>query len=195
MEKEQIKKRLTSLMMAITMISTVSCEEKSDTTFSTKDGKKDLKNYQDFLDYYNIDYKKCTATSEDDIVYIEERKIEKHTLEQGETMESICEKYNMTKKEFSSINLISENCPLREGREYKIYKTNVYSFKLEQLDENGKYTYYTIVEGSTLWGIAQANNTTIEELLEINPNIKDPNNIQIGETIKIPRNKEKTLKK
>ena len=110
-------------------------------------------------------------------------------------MESICEKYNMTKKEFSSINLISENCPLREGREYKIYKTNVYSFKLEQLEENGKYTYYTIVEGSTLWGIAQANNTTIEELLEINPNIKDPNNIQIGETIKIPRNKEKTLKK
>lgn len=195
MENKQLKKRLTSLMMALTMISTVSCEEQSNTTFSTKYGKKDLKNYQDFLEYYNIDYKNCTATAEDDIVYIKERKIEKYTTSSGDTIKSICEKYDMTEEEFSNLNMINKNATLKEEKEYKIYKTNIYSFKLEHLEENGKYIYCTIVEGSTLWAIAQKNETTIEEILEINPNIKDPNNIPIGETIKIPRNKEKALKK
>ena len=102
---------------------------------------------------------------------------------------------DMTEEEFSNLNMINKNATLKEEKEYKIYKTNIYSFKLEHLEENGKYIYCTIVEGSTLWAIAQKNETTIEEILEINPNIKDPNNIPIGETIKIPRNKEKTLKK
>ena len=45
---------------------------------------------------------------------------------------------------------------------------------------------YTIRSGDTLWLLAQRYNTTVEAIMRINPGI-DPNNLQIGQVICIPR--------
>lgn len=45
---------------------------------------------------------------------------------------------------------------------------------------------YTIKPGDTLWDIAKSNNTTVADIQKANPNIKDPDVIQAGQTITIP---------
>jgi hypothetical protein len=47
---------------------------------------------------------------------------------------------------------------------------------------------YVIKKGDNLTKIAKANNTTVQELLKANPNIKNPNLIYAGEKLKIPTN-------
>ena len=49
---------------------------------------------------------------------------------------------------------------------------------------------YKVVGGDTLWGIAQANNTTVDKLIELNPRYKkNPNLIRVGETVVLPNKK------
>lgn len=52
---------------------------------------------------------------------------------------------------------------------------------------------YKIKKGDNLTKIAKANNTTVQALLKANPNIKNPNLIYAGETIKIPTNTAPTV--
>ena len=52
---------------------------------------------------------------------------------------------------------------------------------------------YTIKKGDNLTKIAKANGTTVQELLKANPQIKNPNLIYAGESLKIPVNTPKTV--
>jgi len=45
--------------------------------------------------------------------------------------------------------------------------------------------YHTVVQGETLWGIAQALGMTLGGLLALNPQIKNPNVIQTGEKVRV----------
>jgi N-acetylmuramoyl-L-alanine amidase len=47
-------------------------------------------------------------------------------------------------------------------------------------------TTYTVKAGDTLYKIARSNGLTLQELLEINPSIRNPNFIQVGDIINIP---------
>ena len=40
--------------------------------------------------------------------------------------------------------------------------------------------------GDTLWGIAQRYGVGLEELLQVNPGIKNPNLVRVGEQVKLP---------
>ena len=54
-------------------------------------------------------------------------------------------------------------------------------------------TTYKVVGGDTLWAIAQANNTTVDKLIELNPRYKkNPNVIRVGETVVLPTKKGTT---
>lgn len=45
---------------------------------------------------------------------------------------------------------------------------------------------YTVCSGDTLWGLAHSFNTTIEEIMFYNPEIKDPDLIYVGQLLVIP---------
>lgn len=47
-------------------------------------------------------------------------------------------------------------------------------------------TTYIVKAGDTLYKIARSNGLTLQELLEINPSIRNPNFIQVGDIINIP---------
>ena len=51
-------------------------------------------------------------------------------------------------------------------------------------------TTYTIQPGDTLSAIAIANNTTVAELIQSNPEVIDPNQISAGGTLNLPQDKE-----
>ena len=44
---------------------------------------------------------------------------------------------------------------------------------------------YSVVKGDTLWGIAKKYKTTVEKLLQLNPQIKNPNLIRVGQEVRI----------
>lgn len=45
---------------------------------------------------------------------------------------------------------------------------------------------HTVASGDTLWGIAQRYGTGVADLLEVNPGIKNPNLIRVGEQVTLP---------
>ena len=72
-----------------------------------------------------------------------------------------------------------------------------YSQALEQLPNSGGTATvtsavstarqtHTVVQGDTLWRIARRYGTTLEELLAVNPAIKNPNLIVVGQEVALP---------
>ena len=57
----------------------------------------------------------------------------------------------------------------------------------DKKEETGVYEY-VIKKGDTLYKLAAANNTTVDEILRLNPQITNPSNIITGDTIKLPSN-------
>jgi LysM repeat protein len=53
-------------------------------------------------------------------------------------------------------------------------------------DYSGDDGAYTVTRGQTLTSIAKANGVTVQELIEANPQITDPNSIRTGQTIRLP---------
>lgn len=45
--------------------------------------------------------------------------------------------------------------------------------------------YYNVVRGDTLSAISKRNGTTVENLMALNPQISNPNLIQVGDTLRI----------
>ena len=45
--------------------------------------------------------------------------------------------------------------------------------------------YHTMVQGETLWAVAQAWGITLGRLLELNPQIKNPNTVAAGEKVRV----------
>ena len=47
-------------------------------------------------------------------------------------------------------------------------------------------SYYTVKRGDTLWGIANTYGVTLTARLNVNPQIKNPNRIAVGERVTLP---------
>ena len=44
---------------------------------------------------------------------------------------------------------------------------------------------HQVVKGETLWGLSKRYGVTVERLLELNPQIKNPNRIQVGQEVRV----------
>ena len=45
--------------------------------------------------------------------------------------------------------------------------------------------YHTVTQGETLWGIAQSRGMSLGQLLVLNPQLKNPNRISVGERLRV----------
>ena len=79
----------------------------------------------------------------------------------------------------------------------EIMVRNVYVEKESVLDETEaeeklltpkkEVVEYTLVEGDNVWDIAMQYDTTMERIMELNPNIQDETKMQIGDVIKVEK--------
>lgn len=101
---------------------------------------------------------------------------ETYKIKCGDTLSKIAVKFHITVQELCEWNHIANP--------NKIYAGDVI-FVSPPLDP--QFTEYTIRRGDTLSGIAKKFGTTIKQIMEDNPFIKDPNKIYAGDVLKIRR--------
>ena len=105
---------------------------------------------------------------------------EYYTVQKGDSLWSIANKFNTTVDNLKKLNDLSTNL-LQIGQKLKISAT-----QLNQPNE-----YYTVKKGDTLYSIATKNGLTVQELKELN-NLTS-NNLTIGQSLLIKKNpKENT---
>ena len=114
------------------------------------------------LEYKGIPYTPPTINNEN--IY---------TVQKGDTLYSIANKYNTTVSQLKTLNNLTTN-NLSIGTVLKIPSSN-----------NITQNIYTIQKGDTLYKIAAQNNTTVDILKEIN-NLTN-NTLSIGQQLKLPQ--------
>lgn len=101
-----------------------------------------------------------------------------YTVVRGDTLSEIALKYDTTVSNLVKLNNISNPNLIYPGQKIIIYNN------VNLPNECGK-TFYTIKRGDTLTKIAKKFDTTISAIVSLN-NIKNPNLIYAGETIRVP---------
>lgn len=97
-----------------------------------------------------------------------------YIVQKGDTLYSIAAKLGTTVQELKNINNLTSN-NLSIGQVLKIPTEEIYE---------EEETLYTVKAGDTLYKIAAANNTTIDEIKKLN-NLTS-NNLSIGQLLKLP---------
>ncbi len=80
---------------------------------------------------------------------------------------------------FSELQLIGEAMPNVISYKFEFWEDLSSSFVSDNLDQ----TYHTVLDGDTLWSIAAKYNVSIEDLISLNCNIKNPNQLTVGERV------------
>ena len=101
-----------------------------------------------------------------------------YTVVRGDTLSEIALKYDTTVSNLVKLNNISNPNLIYPGQKIIIYNN------VNLPNECGK-TFYTIKRGDTLTKIAKKFDTTISAIVSLY-NIKNPNLIYAGETIRVP---------
>lgn len=99
-----------------------------------------------------------------------------YTIKQGDTLYNIARAYNTTIDELVKLNGLTRPNNLAIGQNIFIPTSN-------------QSNTYTVVSGDTMYRIANKLGITLEELIQANPQISNPNIIQIGQIINIPSTK------
>lgn len=55
----------------------------------------------------------------------------------------------------------------------------------EETDVSAGPVYHAVVQGETLWGIASSRGLTLDQLVALNPQIKNPNLITVGQKVRV----------
>ncbi|AXG70246.1 muramidase-2 [Kordia sp. SMS9] len=123
-----------------------------------------------------------------------------HKVRRKETLYGIAKKYGVSQEDILKYNEKVAKEGLKKGDRIAIpqFKNKpkettetVEETKEEETDttEEASFEIYTVKAKETKWGIAHSYGLTIEELEDINPEIKD--GLQIGQEIKLPIRSEK----
>ncbi len=98
-----------------------------------------------------------------------------HTVKKGEHLSTIAKRYGCTVADIKSWNNISSTT-VKPGKKLIIYvygkkpieKTTASADNKTIVIAAGKYKYYTVLKGDSLYKIAQAHKTTVDELKRLN---------------------------
>ena len=144
---------------------------------STKDDRNQIKNnWQDWAEgvvkavseYKGYNYKEPGVNTVND-TYI---------VQKGDSLWSIAKRFNVGVNEIKSANNLSSNL-INIGQSLVIPGF---------APSNQTNVTYVVQKGDSLWSIANANNTTIDELVNLNDLVT--NNIYVGQILKIPNSGE-----
>lgn len=112
-----------------------------------------------------------------------------YTVQRGDTLSQIAQRYGTTVQEIASINNISNPNLIYPGQVYRILTNSTTNGS--ETRGTGSITY-TVRRGDTLSQIAKAYGVTIAHLVEIN-GIQNPNLIYPGQKIRITESNSTTL--
>lgn len=104
-----------------------------------------------------------------------------YTVHRGNTLSQIAKIYNVSIEHIVELNDIKNPNLIYPGQKLRITESNITD--LSPVD-NTIQVYYVVKSGDTLYGIAKRFGITLNEILQYN-NIKNPNLIYPGQTIKI----------
>lgn len=110
----------------------------------------------------------------------------RHTVQAGETVYSIAQKYNITEQV-----IVKYNPDVVDGLKagsILIVPASVTNATEERKSDD--FIYHTVVAKETLYALSKQYNCTVEEIISLNPGVE--NGLKVGETIKIPKPKPKT---
>ena len=111
----------------------------------------------------------------------------KHTVKKGETLYGISKTYGISQEAITTKNP-SVNNGIKPGQILIIPQVFTIS---ENNEDNSEIIYHTIQKGETLYRLSKIYNTSIENILKLNPGITT-NNFKIGVVIKITSNSNKS---
>ena len=111
-----------------------------------------------------------------------------YTVQEGDTLTSIAQKYDTTVHEITVTNSIVNPNLIYVGEVLKIYPGNRSIIKRKKVFA----TTYIVQSGDTLTSIAIKFDTTVQAIAELN-DLQNPNLIYVGEILKIPTNSRGNL--
>lgn len=107
--------------------------------------------------------------------------IDVYTINEGDTLYSIGEKYDLPVSLLMKVNCIKDPYNLQIGHKLCIPGTE------DQLPQKPEqhYDIHVVEAGDTLYLIAKQHHIKLDDLMQANPNI-DPYNLLIGTELRIP---------
>lgn len=132
----------------------------------------------------------------------------RHTVEKGDNLRRIAEKYNVTIAEIRDWNNLPNNI-IRVGQDLEVFVKQLPDTQVAQNEQNEvedrsifsnhrrnkkerkeskreKYKFYTVKNGDTLWAIAQRTGHDVNELKKLN-GLRKNTNLKKGQKLKVPK--------
>ena len=97
-----------------------------------------------------------------------------HLVQPGETLFAIARRYGTTVEELARLNGLADPNLIRAGSRLLLGRAG---------GERGRYV---VQPGDTLWAIARRHDTSVADILALNPQIANPNLIHPGEELALP---------
>lgn len=107
-----------------------------------------------------------------------------HTVQQGQTLYSICKAYSVAEKEVINNNPELQSGTLSIGQVIRIPIEN-------EISKDGKYIIYMVKKGETLYSLLKRFDTTEKEFYAANPKLNKKESIKAGDEIYFPVKEKK----
>jgi LysM repeat protein len=116
--------------------------------------------------------------------------VQKHTVAHGETLSALASRFNTTVAQLASDNKIQNVDQIYQGQELIIGVANTNATSQNATTQTTENTY-RVQAGDNLWTLAQKFALSVDQLAQEN-NIKDANQIFIGQTLSVNKNGSQT---
>ena len=107
-----------------------------------------------------------------------------HTVQQGQTLYSICKAYSVSEKDVINTNPELQSGTLSIGQVIRIPIEN-------EISKDGKYIVYMVKKGETLYTLLKRFDTTEKEFYDANPKLNKKESIKAGDEIYFPIKEKK----